>query len=744
MRRFAPALGGRLSRRNIALSPHLWSATGAMFAILGAATAAFPFFTDAFVATRLWSLAAVLGVIAALMLATRPPEPGTVITHAVLAAVYLCTAASVVAYSPHGSATIVVGLFTGPLLATWLKDRRAVIAHLTAATIAFIAAAALGGGDLGTIFATLCLIPSMWVLAACCMVVLDAVERQGEQHERLALRDPLTAVGNRAFLDDALGVELARHRGLGTGVTLVELQLDAFGALNASVGRAAGDGILATVAAVLSETAPEPASVARIAGDRFAIVLPGALHDDGDAFVERARRRLALVETGGAPLATRAGIATFPADAETPAELRAVAAARCDHASSERRPRPAVGQRVGALAVHLHDDLPVEQRAPAGTPSPEAERDDWSRRLVDRRTFGPNRLVWRLTSAFFLFYAALGAGVIVVDHTLERWTPWVAVGLGVALGLWILVTRSPEIGTRRNHVVIAATYVMPVIAMATCAPRASWCVGMGAFAGALIGVRLIDRRAIAAHLAAMTALLVALSVIARVDAASVVAVLSLLLSTWVLAACYVSILEPSEAQARRMADLVLRDPLTGAGNRRLLLERLESELPRHADMQMPLVVASIGLCGIDELREHHGPGAAADALRDVAVLLSSAAGPGATVARIDSAQFQVVLPLIDVDDLGDLLRDVRLAIAASSRRGKGLAPRIGTATFPEDGTAADALIAVAAARMQDDDPRAHDLAVAPSDWPTAAQPQPEPEPLPARRRSDAIEPRRSA
>lgn len=742
MRRFAPALGGRLTRRNIALSPHLWSATGAMFAILGTATAAFPFFTDAFVGARLWSLAAALGAIAALMLATRPPEPGTVVTHAVLAAVYLCTAASVVAYSPHGSATIVVGLFTGPLLATWLKDRRAVIAHLAAATVAFIAAAAFGGGDLGTTFATLCLIPSMWVLAGCCMVVLDAVERQGEQHERLALRDPLTGAGNRDFLEDALAVELARHHGLAAGVTLVELRLDAFAAINARLGRAAGDGVLATVAAVLADTAPEQAAVARIAGDRFAVLLPDATGDDGAAFVDQARRRLALVETGGDPLATCAGIATFPTDAETADDLRALATARCDHGLAERRLRPAAGPRVGALSVHLHDELPVEQRAPAGTPSPQAERDEWADRLVDRRAFSHHQLIWRLTSAFFLFYAGLGAGAIVVDASLPRTAPWVAVGLGVVLGLWILVTRPPAIDTRRNHVVIAATYVMPAIAMAACAPRASWCVGMGAFAGALIGVRLVDRRAIAAHLVAMTLLLVALGVVLRVDAASVVALLSLLLSTWVLAACYVSILEPSEAQARRMADLVVRDPLTGAGNQRLLLERIGSELPRHADMQMPLVVVSIGLCGIDDLREHHGPGAAADALRDVAVLLSSAAGPGATVARIDDTCFALLLPLTDLDDLGDHLRDVRLAIAGSSRRGGALAPRIGTATVPDDGADAATLLETATARMELDDPRGHDLTIAPDHGLDDAAPAPQP--LPARRRNDAVERRRSA
>ncbi len=75
-----------------------------------------------------------------------------------------------------------------------------------------------------------------------------------------------------------------------------------------------------------------------------------------------------------------------------------------------------------------------------------------------------------------------------------------------------------------------------------------------------------------------------------------------------------------------MAGLVLRDPLTGAGNARLLAERLTAEIPRHAGMQMPLVVTAIRLHELRDLARHHGPGAAAEVLRDVAVLLASACG----------------------------------------------------------------------------------------------------------------------
>lgn len=737
MRRFAPALGGRLSRRNIALSPHLWSATGAMFAVLAVSNATFPLLTDAFAAERLWALAAILGTIAALMLATRPPEPGTLVTHAVLASVYLCTAGSMVAYAPHGSATVTVGLFTGPLLATWLRSRRAVGIHLLLATAAFLAAALLGGGDAGTLFATLCVVPAMWVLAASCMIVLDAVERQGAEHERLALRDPLTGVGNRALLDDVLGVELVRHQGAGTTCTLVQLQLEGLATVNARVGRAFGDGVLATVAAVIRETAPEAATVARITGDRFAVLLPDTTAEEGAAFVERARRRLALVDTGGEPLGTRAGIASAPADADDPHQLLDLSTARCDRDLAERRPAPSAGARIGTLAVHLHDEPPVEQRAPAGTPSPEAEDGDWATGLIDRRAFAATPLIWRLTGGFFLFYVTLGVVGLLVNDTIAGPAPWGAVILGALIGVWVLATPAPAIGTPRGQVVVATSYVMPILAMASCAPRASWCLGMGAFAGALIGGRLVDRRQIAAHLGAMTVLLAALVVLRPVDPASIVGILALHLSTAVLAVCYVTILEPAEAQAHRMADLVLRDPLTGAGNARLLNERLNAEVPRHAELQMPLVVAAIQLSGLDELSRHHGPGAAAEVLRDVAVVLASAAGPDATVARVADDEFQLLLPLVDLDDVSDLLRDVRLAIAGSSRRGKGIAPRIGAAVYAEDGVDGATLIASATRRMAADDPRAHDLTVA--DEPPETT---DADALPARRHRDATTPRR--
>jgi diguanylate cyclase (GGDEF)-like protein len=711
MRRFAPALGGRLSRRNIALSPHLWSATGVTFALFAISCLVIPALTDAFDAERVRIFGGMLAVVSLVMFATRPPEPGAIATHAVLASVYVGAAGSVVAFAPQGSATLVSGLFTGPLLAVWLRDRRAVRIHLVLASVTF-AAAAVFTGDLGTLFATVCFVPSMWVLAMVCGSVLDAVEDQGAEYERLALRDPLTGVGNLAFLHDQLPDAVTRHRSSGSPLVVVDVLIDDFLAFNTTLGRAAGDGILATIAAVLSETAPPRTTVARTAGDRFTLVLADTDVHAAAQFVERARRRLTMVDTGGRPLATQVGVAAFPADGDDAQQLFSRATTRRQAADVDVRLPAPRQSAAGGLAVHAADELPVQQRSPAGTPSPEAQVERWSESLVTRRGLALLPNVWRVTGLFFVAYAAVGVVAMQVQPDAQRPATVGATILGVVIGAAILATRPPAIGTRRNHAVVAASYVMPVVAMAACAPHASWCVGMAAFAGALIGTRLTDRREVAGHLIAACVLCAALAVSGRADAASQVAMLNLLVCTAVLAGCYVSVLEPAEAQGRRMAELVLRDPLTGAGNQRLVHERIADELPRHIDMQMPLVMVDLELCGLDELRDDHGRGAVADLLRDVAVLLSSTAGSLATVARVHGGHFRLLLPVTGPDDLDAFVRDARRAIAATSRRGRPVLPRVGTAGFPDDGVTEDALVAIAQMRMTRDDPRTHQLEAA--------------------------------
>ncbi len=109
----------------------------------------------------------------------------------------------------------------------------------------------------------------------------------GRMVER-ALADDLTGLPNRRLLEDRLG-ELARA---GTTGALLILDLDQFKAVNDSHGHQAGDRALETIAARLLDAAPDTATVARMGGDEFVVVLPGL---DLDAAVVLAETVLARV-----------------------------------------------------------------------------------------------------------------------------------------------------------------------------------------------------------------------------------------------------------------------------------------------------------------------------------------------------------------------------------------------------------------------------------------------------------------
>jgi GGDEF domain-containing protein len=275
--------------------------------------------------------------------------------------------------------------------------------------------------------------------------------------------------------------------------------------------------------------------------------------------------------------------------------------------------------------------------------------------------------------------------------------------VAAACGVVAMVTAPPAIGTARNHVALASTYLLPFAAMLTAAPRMSWLVGAAILPPLLVATRLTNRRHVVAHLGFASALYVGLALSGAVDKPGNAALLALTLNTCVLGACTTVVMEAAEAQWREIEGLLLRDPLTGAGNGDLLTQRLLEELPRHATLQLPLALLDLDLIGFDELLRRDGRGTANQVLRDAAQVIRGAMGPSATVARMHASTFLVLLPLADVDEfspdrLEDLLDELRSAVASIARRGRTILPRIGVALYPDDGETPEALGAVARER----------------------------------------------
>jgi diguanylate cyclase (GGDEF)-like protein len=89
-----------------------------------------------------------------------------------------------------------------------------------------------------------------------------------------ALRDPLTNLYNRRYLNETLPRELLRAAREHYRVTLVMVDIDRFKVVNDTYGHPAGDRVLQTLAQVLNTSTRAGDLVCRYGGEEFVVVLP--------------------------------------------------------------------------------------------------------------------------------------------------------------------------------------------------------------------------------------------------------------------------------------------------------------------------------------------------------------------------------------------------------------------------------------------------------------------------------------
>lgn len=159
---------------------------------------------------------------------------------------------------------------------------------------------------------------------------------------RRALHDPLTDLPNRLLLQDRLeqAIAVGRRHG-GAPVTVLMIDLDGFKGVNDLHGHQAGDDLLRKVAGALTSAVRETDTVARIGGDEFAIVLPGADANAAGTVARKVERGIAALHDAarGLPVGASVGAAAFPADAIDPAGLLAFADTRMYRTKVERKGR---------------------------------------------------------------------------------------------------------------------------------------------------------------------------------------------------------------------------------------------------------------------------------------------------------------------------------------------------------------------------------------------------------------------
>jgi len=103
------------------------------------------------------------------------------------------------------------------------------------------------------------------------------LEEANRDLTRLATTDELTGIANRRLFDWTLEIEWARAIRSGRPLSLIVADIDHFKSLNDAEGHQKGDESLILIASELAKVARRSADcVARIGGEEFALILPGA------------------------------------------------------------------------------------------------------------------------------------------------------------------------------------------------------------------------------------------------------------------------------------------------------------------------------------------------------------------------------------------------------------------------------------------------------------------------------------
>ncbi len=191
-------------------------------------------------------------------------------------------------------------------------------------------------------------------------------------HRAVELRaqtDALTGLRNHGTFRDDLRDTLRRTKPF----ALLMLDLDDFKSFNDRHGHEAGNVLLKSIAKAVAGACRESDLVYRYGGDEFSLILPGA---DAAAAVEVAERVRAAVgqvrggDRGQASVRSSVGVATYPADGVSRADLLLAADRALYAAKRSGRDQVATARDGRALAGEF-----VPPHTPVEEPEPMAELD---------------------------------------------------------------------------------------------------------------------------------------------------------------------------------------------------------------------------------------------------------------------------------------------------------------------------------------------------------------------------------
>jgi diguanylate cyclase (GGDEF)-like protein/PAS domain S-box-containing protein len=138
----------------------------------------------------------------------------------------------------------------------------------------------------------------------------------------MSIRDPLTGLFNRRYMEETLNRELSHAARNKTEVGILVIDVDHFKAFNDTHGHDAGDAVLAAVGEVLTRYSRASDVACRLGGEEFILILPHCSLADAQSLADKLRQRVSVLrvpyqgtELQGPTISC--GLAAFPQHGDT-------------------------------------------------------------------------------------------------------------------------------------------------------------------------------------------------------------------------------------------------------------------------------------------------------------------------------------------------------------------------------------------------------------------------------------------
>lgn len=158
--------------------------------------------------------------------------------------------------------------------------------------------------------------------------LVQMLESANQELKKESLTDPLTGVGNRRRINQAIEGEIGRYYRHGMSPFSVLLfDIDHFKLINDTHGHLVGDQVLKILCRTIADRLRGSDEIARWGGEEFAVILPTANQAHAAALAERLRQRIAETDFAGICLTVSIGVAEYQRGESLEAMLE-----RVDHA----------------------------------------------------------------------------------------------------------------------------------------------------------------------------------------------------------------------------------------------------------------------------------------------------------------------------------------------------------------------------------------------------------------------------